>query len=478
MGANGTSHAGSESGESGTPSTSGACATGETGGKPTMSGTLRRDVLRAAGAGALAAALAACASQGSPAVPAVGKEAVKIGFATDWSSGARLENVKQALAIWQQKYPNVAVDLRVGGGGVEEKIVAEIAAGTQADVVLYTETGVAALRQHFVDLMPFIKRDKFDMRDWLAVPPALLFQGGQYGMPFQRNSNCWFVNKTLFQREGVALPTDKWTWDDMAEAARKLTKPGQQWGLEVSPGQLNNSRDTLGGLLWSNGGDLVSKDGKHTTIATPEALEAGRWIYDRLHRDRSMLKDDDERKANLAPGHNFVFQSGKVGVAGLNVGWVGTLEASIGFSQFEWDVMWTPKAPRTGKALTFIGDQPHAMTKPPGRTAAQTDAAWAFTAFMSGPDVMALLAEGRTSIPVHRAVLQSERYLRRPPASTPIIPKLVDATMRFDVPWFPALADWRAAINKKLVEAWTGKVQIDDALRAGAADGDAVLARQ
>jgi multiple sugar transport system substrate-binding protein len=407
----------------------------------------------------------------------VPSENVQISFATDWNSGARLETVKQALAIWQQKHPNVAVDLRTEGGSVETKIVAEFAAGTQADVVLFTSTGIAALRQHFADLMPFIKRDKFNMRDWLAVPPELLHEGAQYGMPFQRNGNCFFVNKTLFQREGVPLPTDKWTWSDMADAAKRLTKPGQQWGLEVSPGQLNNSRDTFGGLLWSNGGDLISKDGRHTTTTTPEALEAGRWIADRLLRDGSMLKDDDERRANLAPSHSFVFQSGKVGMCGINVGWVGTLESSIGFSQFEWDVMWTPKAPRTGKALTFIGDQPHAMTTPPRRSAAQTDAAWAFTAFMSGPEVMTLLAEGRTSIPVHRSVAQGERFLRKPPAAMSNMPKLVDEMMRFDVPWFPALAGWRAAINKKLVEAWTGKIQIDDALRAAAADGDAVLAQ-
>src|SRR5687768_5319402 len=97
--------------------------------------------------------LSGCAAGGGAGSQArVPSENVQISFATDWNSGARLETVKQALAIWQGKNPHVAVDLRTEGGSVETKIVSEFAAGTQADVVLFTSTGIAALRQHFADL--------------------------------------------------------------------------------------------------------------------------------------------------------------------------------------------------------------------------------------------------------------------------------------------------------------------------------------
>lgn len=425
-----------------------------------------------AGGGALAAACAAGAGQtgGTAADPT---DQVKLSFMTDWSSGPRLKVVEDAFALWKQKHPNVEVDVR-HGGYVQEKLLADLSAGSQADITLYSTGGVAALRQHFVDLMPFIKRDKFDMKEWLLVAPELLHQGDQYGMPFQYNMEAWVYNKTLFEREGVAAPTERSTWSDVAEAARKLTRRDQQqWGLEFAE-HARIHQFLFRDMLWANGGDFLTKDQKRTTLNAPEAAEAGRWITERLHRDKSVI-DLEERKAVLTSGLSFAFQTGRVAMLHINVGWVGFLASSVGSSQFEWDLMWSPRAPRTGKAAYRVGDQPHVVTKNERRTAAQTDAAWALTAFLSGPEVMALVAESRGSIPVHRKALAGERYLRRPPASMPNVSKMIEQS-RFDVPWFDGIGDWRAAINTKLGEAWEGKVGIDDALRAAAAEGDAKLA--
>ena len=41
----------------------------------------------------------------------------------------------------------------------------------------------------------------------------------------------WY-NADLFKKSGVAPPTDRWTWDDLLDAARRLTVEAQgQWGL-------------------------------------------------------------------------------------------------------------------------------------------------------------------------------------------------------------------------------------------------------
>jgi multiple sugar transport system substrate-binding protein len=441
--------------------------------------TLRRRRLVGAGAALPAAAGllgAACggSDRGDGGTAAVPGGPVAISFMTDWSAGPRLKVIEDAAALWRERHPNVAVEVR-HGGYVQEKLLAELAAGTQADVTLYGTGGVAALRPHFVDLMPFIKRDRFDLREWVLVAPELLHEGGQYGMPFQYNMEAWLYNKTLLEREGVAPPTERWTWADAAAAAQKLTRRDrQQWGLEIAE-HARIGQFLFRDMLWANGGDFLSQDLKRTTLNTPQAAEAARWIVDRLHRDKAVI-DLDERKAVVPSGLSFAFQTGRVGLFHVNVGWVGFLAASIGFDQFEWDLAWTPRAPRTGKAAYRVGAQPHAVTRSDRRSAAQTDAAWAWTAFLSGPDVMALIAEGRGSIPVHRRVLSGERFLRRPPAGMPNVPKMVDQS-RFDVPWFAAMADWRGAINARLNEAFEGKTGVDDALRAAAAEGDAVLAR-
>jgi len=400
----------------------------------------------------------------------VPSESVQITFSTDWSSGARMKTIEDSLGIWKEKHPNIAVDVRYGGT-VEAKLIADMAAGTQSDVVLYTAPGISALRDQFVDLMPLIRRDKFDMRSFTPVHPALLYQGGQFGMPFQENMYSWYVNRTLFQKVGMATPTEQWTWNDVADAARKLTKPGeQQWGLEIVPPM---SRVIFTELLLSNGGDVIDKDLKRTTLNTPEASEAGRWLADRLLRDRSVVTAD-ERKTVVTSGLSNAFQTGRVGMLHVNIGWVGNLEGSIGFTQFEWDVMPTPRAPRTNKEVNIVTDQPHALTKNGRRSAAQTDAAWALIAFLSGPDVMGMVAEQRTAYPAHRKVLNGDRYLRKPPSSMPLVPKLID-NGRFE-PTFKGSDDWYATLWKRLDEIWAGTTGVDDGLRAAQAEGDAKLA--
>src|SRR5687768_14999335 len=43
----------------------------------------------------------------------------------------------------------------------------------------------------------------------------------------------------------------------------------------------------------------------------------------------------DKKAVVVSLGQTLAFQAGKVGILNLNMGWVGNLEASIGFNQFE-----------------------------------------------------------------------------------------------------------------------------------------------
>jgi multiple sugar transport system substrate-binding protein len=428
----------------------------------------------AGGAGGAASAigvgaLTACATSGGPPTPPTSKEAITLGFMTDWSSGARLKTIEDAVALWQARSPHIRVDVR-HAQSLERDLLAGISAGTPPDVTLYSSTSIAAQRSSFVDLMPFIKRDRFAMGDWLPVHPAVLHEGGQYGMPFQSNSGVWLYNKTLFQRHGAPLPTAQWTWNDVAEAAKRLTdKAQQQWGLEFA----GTETDLFQAHLYANGGDYVSQDRKRVTLDTPEAFEAGRWIADRLHRDQTVVTNE-ERAAVAAPGQSLAFQSGRVAMLHRDLRWVGNLQDSIGFGQFEWDLMWPARAPRTGKGLHIVINQPHAIPKHASRSGAQQDAAWALTAFLSGPEVMGLIAENRGAVPVYRKVLTGERYLRRPPATMGIVPKLVDEGR--SVVWFPDSQEVFAPVGRALGQAWAGQVQADDALRAATQEANAVMA--
>ena len=396
---------------------------------------------------------------------------LQISFLTDWAAGARGQVIQDAAKTWQQKYPNIALNLRIAADGtsgpVQVQMAADIAAGTTADVALYSSKAVAAKREAFVDVMPFVKRDKFDLKDFLTVEPELQYQGGLYGLPFQYGMSIWLVNKSLLQQNGLKLPDEKWTWDDHLAAAKRLTVPGKTWGLEDGRGL----DDWLDGWLPSNGGWYLSDDQKRTTLNTPQAIEAIRWIADQNARDKTVIQPADRTALGLTGSG---FQNGRVGFAHQNSGNLGTYPTAPGFDQMDWDVMYTPKAPRTGKGLAHVGDQPHVMPMRPGRTAQQTDAAWAFLAFMSGPEVQTLIGEGRGSMPVYKKILGGERYLRKPPASMAILGKQADNPV-FSVGWFPGYDQWWAVVRPLLLSAMRGEVAVDDAVRQATTQGDALL---
>ena len=53
-----------------------------------------------------------------------------------------------------------------------------------------------------------------------------------YAVPKDVDTIALWYNKTLFDEAGLEYPTADWTWDDVTEAAKKLTKDdGSQYGL-------------------------------------------------------------------------------------------------------------------------------------------------------------------------------------------------------------------------------------------------------
>ena len=243
---------------------------------------------------------------------------------------------------------------------------------------------------------------------------------------------------------------------------------GRRWGFEDSRGL----DDWLDGWLPSNGGWYLSDDQKRTTLTTPQAIEAVRWIADQNARDKTVITPADRAALGLAGSG---FASGSVGFTHQNSSILGSAPTTTGYDQMDWDVMWTPKAPRTGKGLAHVGDQPHVLPRRPGRTAAQTDAAWLFMTFMSGPEVQALVAEGRGSLPVYKKILAGERFLRRPPAGAAVVGKLAADSAVFSVGWFPGYDQWWAVVRPAAPRRDARRAQRGRHRPPGDGAGDAVL---
>lgn len=74
------------------------------------------------------------------------------------------------------------------------------------------------------------------------------------------NPMCLWYNKDMFDAAGVAYPTDDWTWDDLEEAAQKLTSRNDAGEFETFGFQAQSWAYALACYLESNGLSYISDD--------------------------------------------------------------------------------------------------------------------------------------------------------------------------------------------------------------------------
>jgi len=99
-----------------------------------------------------------------------------------------------------------------------------------------------------------------------------------YGLPTDVTPQVLFYNQDLFDSAGVAPPAPRWTWDDWVFAAKKLTIRS---GRTVS--RYGTTLTQWAAMVWSNGGELLSADGKQTLLDQPAAAEGVQFAADMIN---------------------------------------------------------------------------------------------------------------------------------------------------------------------------------------------------
>ncbi len=414
--------------------------------------------------------LAACGLPGGqPAAKEAGPQTIS--FATDWSSGTRAEIMKQSLAVFAEKHPLIKVERTDIGDNYYDAITGRFAAGTQEDLIIFDGPQFGAFRElgAFEDLTPMFKAAKIDpQKMYTVIDPVYSVNGKIYATPFQLTLGDWYVNKTLFAQEGVAPPTEAWTWNEWADAARKLTKPDKnQFGL--GPVLNTNLQVSMLPLLLSNGGHHISADFKQTQLLVPPSLDVIRWVADRHQRDRSWVGHDAK---------NVSFGNGNVAMAWGNTGGIGSsaggnVQGLAG--KFDWDLMPMPKAPGTGKSVTTFNIQPYTLSAKKGSSAGRVDAAFTFMLHLAGRDTQVLVAKIRGATPVLKELVGTTPYTDTPPASMNLVVKSAETAqhMRF----FSGYLEWRDAYAGQLMDIWANKISADAGAQKANDAGNAVLAR-
>ncbi len=125
------------------------------------------------------------------------------------------------------------------------------------------------------------------------------FKGNQYAIPKDYDTIGLWYNKTMFDKAGISYPNDKWTWTDLYNAAKKLTKPdGSQYGI-LTP--LHNQEGYYN-FVYQNGGTIITKD-KKSGYDDPKTIEAMKYYVNFVKEGLSPKEfGDAERATDMESG--------------------------------------------------------------------------------------------------------------------------------------------------------------------------------
>ncbi|MDP3682823.1 MAG: extracellular solute-binding protein, partial [Ignavibacteria bacterium] len=228
-----------------------------------------------------------------------------------WQEGTIAAN-KSIVDEWNSLHPDMKVEYIQGTwNSAHDYLITTFETGDVPDIFHYESSVIIdyAMRGYLTDLSPYIstqmKNDILDVA-WATVTRP---NGEVSGIPFLIESLVVLYNKSLFEKEGIIPPTREhpWTWDDLQNAARKLTKDTNSDGVIDQYGAgfgLRNSANIIMNTSISFGGSFFKKEGDYFVVKVKdEEKKLLQTIVDMLYKDKSASPAGiGESGAGMIPG--------------------------------------------------------------------------------------------------------------------------------------------------------------------------------
>lgn len=448
----------------------------------------RRRLLRAGLATAGLALLSACAAppapsptppqpqptvtpraQTAPSAPPGAVELVWTSWATDTYGMFREQ---ERIDLWKKLHPEskLVINMRNIGQNYREQVLTQLAGGVGPDVFRLGWQDVFPFMEQgqIPELDPYFQRKpdswlrRSDLKRWIV--DGARYRGKLYGVPMGGDMSSLFLNKSLFEKTGVPFPpesykegkyTTDWTFDNVLEAAKKLTVrksegPPEQYGIDVSWGSGNPFS-----LVESFGGQTLSENWDAFLWHEEPAVRAWQWLADLrlVHRVAATVAE--------AQGGAFSFTNGRLAMSWTFVSQLSYRTQDVK-DRFNWDQAPWPHMPGQQPKVMFWYSAWVMNAKSKYR-----DEAFEWLHFVSGPEGTIPGVELGWELPIF-SELDSRYNVRIAAWKKNIKPALegLDFAIRRHYYHHPRWSEaWRNYISPALDEIAAGKKRADQAMK-------------
>ncbi|MFJ2435884.1 ABC transporter substrate-binding protein [Streptomyces anulatus] len=253
------------------------------------SSVLRRTCTAAVATALAITGLAACSSESDGA--ADGKTRITVNCWPQPSAKIDHQRFDEDVKTFEKQNPDIDVTAHDAFPCQDPKTFdAKLAGGQMEDVfyTYFTDTERVVSINQAADITAYVKDLKAYKDIAQPLRDAYTVDGKIYGIPRTNYSMGLLYSKPLFVKAGLDPDKPPATWEEVQVAAKKIAALG-----DGTVGFAEYSAQNQGGWhftasIYSQGGAVVSEDGKKATVDTPEGRAVLQNLKDMRWRDNSM----------------------------------------------------------------------------------------------------------------------------------------------------------------------------------------------
>lgn len=176
----------------------------------------------------------------------------------------------KVISDFEAKNPNITVKYQNIPFDQFNGVIQQRVGGKDPSIdVMYVDAGAVAAqaqRGWLTDLSSY--KQQADQQSLAAAVAGNLYQGKLWALPMWTSAQYLYYNRDLLTKAGVTPPSgdpsQRWTWEQVVDAAKKAQAAGAQWGLLFDQTdryyQLQALPESLGGGSGATGPDLLTAE--------------------------------------------------------------------------------------------------------------------------------------------------------------------------------------------------------------------------
>lgn len=154
---------------------------------------------------------------------------------TWWGSQNRHDRTIQVIEMFEKQHPEIDIVYEFSGwGDYWTKLAPQVAGGNLPDIMQHDYARIAEWVSKGL-LLPLDEYVEAGVLDFTSVAESAIasgkVDGKLYGVNLGNNSQAWILDVDAFEKAGIALPPQNWTWEDFEKICLELHEKLGIWGM-------------------------------------------------------------------------------------------------------------------------------------------------------------------------------------------------------------------------------------------------------